>query len=119
MVTNQISPLGTQDFSQYLTNIANSGADVIINVNWGRDAVLSVQQAKQFGLTPKMKMVIPYQIPFLAKEVGPELTEGVYAATDFWSSTWASAAMSTPASASVGSSSALSPSASSTCNSPK
>ena len=84
MVTDQVSPLGTQDFSQYLTNIANSGADVIINVNWGRDAVLSVQQAKQFGLTPKMKMVIPYQIPFLAKEVGPELTEGVYAATDFW-----------------------------------
>jgi branched-chain amino acid transport system substrate-binding protein len=84
MVTNQVSPLGTQDFSQYLTNIANSGAEYIVNVNWGRDAVLSVQQAKQFGLTPKMKMVIPYQIPFLAKEVGPELTEGVYAATDFW-----------------------------------
>ena len=84
MVTNQVSPLGTQDFSQYLTNIANSGAEFIINVNWGRDAVLSIQQAKQFGLTPKMKMVIPYQIPFLAKEVGPELTEGVYAATDFW-----------------------------------
>ena len=84
MVTNQVSPLGTQDFSQYLTNIANSGAEFIVNVNWGRDAVLSVQQAKQFGLTPKMKMVIPYQIPFLAKEVGPELTEGVFAATDFW-----------------------------------
>lgn len=83
-VTNQVSPLGTSDFSQYLTNIANSGAEVIINVNWGRDAVLSVQQAKQFGLTPNMKMVIPYQIPFLAKEVGAELTEGVYAATDFW-----------------------------------
>jgi len=84
MVTNQISPLGTQDFSQYLTNIANSGAEFIVNVNWGRDAVLSVQQAKQFGLTPSMKMVIPYQIPFLAKEVGPELTAGVFAATDFW-----------------------------------
>ena len=84
MVTNQVSPLGTSDFSQYLTNIANSGAEVIINVNWGRDAVLSIQQAKQFGLTPKMKMVIPYQIPFLAKETGPELTEGVFAATDFW-----------------------------------
>jgi ABC-type branched-subunit amino acid transport system substrate-binding protein len=84
MVTNQVSPLGTQDYSQYLTNIANSGADVIVNVNWGRDAVLSIQQAKQFGLIPKMKLVIPYQIPFLAKEVGPELTEGVFAATDFW-----------------------------------
>jgi ABC-type branched-subunit amino acid transport system substrate-binding protein len=32
-VTNQVSPLGTQDFSQYLTNIANSGADVIVNDN--------------------------------------------------------------------------------------
>src|SRR6187551_486795 len=84
MVTNQISPLGTQDFSQYITNIANSGADVIVNVNWGRDAVLSVQQAKQFGLTPKMQMVIPYQIPFLAKEAGLALMEGVFAATDFW-----------------------------------
>src|SRR5208282_6499509 len=29
MVTNQISPLGTQDFSQYLTNIANSGAEYL------------------------------------------------------------------------------------------
>jgi branched-chain amino acid transport system substrate-binding protein len=84
MVTNQISPLGTQDFSQYLTNIANSGAEFLLNVNWGRDAVLSIQQAKQFGILPKMTLVIPYQIPFLAKEVGAELTAGVYAATDFW-----------------------------------
>src|SRR5579859_2527096 len=84
MVTNQVSPLGTQDFSQYLTNIANSGAEILLNVNWGRDAVLSIQQAKQFGILPKMKLVIPYQIPFLAKETGAELTEGVYAATDFW-----------------------------------
>jgi branched-chain amino acid transport system substrate-binding protein len=84
MVTNQVSPLGAPDYSQYLTNIANSGAEILVNVNWGHDAVLSVQQAKQFGILPKMKLVIPYQIPFLAKEVGPELTEGVYAATDFW-----------------------------------
>ncbi len=84
-VTDQVSPLGTQDFSQYLTNIANSGAEFIINVNWGRDAVLSTQQAKQFGLIPSpMSLVIPYQIPFLAKEVGAELTQGVLAATDFW-----------------------------------
>ncbi len=84
MVTNQVSPLGAPDYSQYLTNIANSGAEILVNVNWGHDAVLSIQQAKQFGLLPKMKLVVPYQIPFLAKEVGPELTEGVYAATDFW-----------------------------------
>jgi ABC-type branched-subunit amino acid transport system substrate-binding protein len=84
MVTNQVSPLGTQDFSQYLTNIANSGAEFLINVNWGRDAVLSSQQAKQFGLLPKMTLVIPYQIPFLAREAGVEITEGVFACTEFW-----------------------------------
>jgi len=84
MVTNQVSPLGATDYSSYLTNIANSGAEVLLNVNWGRDAVLSTQQAKQIGVIPKMKLVIPYQIPFLAKNIGAELSEGVYAATDFW-----------------------------------
>ncbi len=84
VVTNQVSPLGTQDFSQYLTNIANSGAEFLINVNWGRDAVLSSQQAKQFGLLPKMTLVLPYQIPFIAREAGVEITAGVLAATDFW-----------------------------------
>jgi branched-chain amino acid transport system substrate-binding protein len=84
MVTNQVSPLGAPDFSSYLTNIANSGAEILVNVNWGHDAVLSTQQAKQFGLLPKMKLVIPYQIPFLAREVGGDVMDGVYAATDFW-----------------------------------
>jgi ABC-type branched-subunit amino acid transport system substrate-binding protein len=84
MVTNQVSPLGAPDYSSYLTNIANSNAEILINVNWGHDAVLSTQQAKQFGLLPRMKLVIPYQIPFLSREVGAETMEGVYAATDFW-----------------------------------
>ena len=85
MVTNQVSPLGTQDFSQYLTNIANSGAEFMLQRELGprRRAVGPAGQAVRH-LDPKMKLVIPYQIPFLAKEVGPELTEGVYAATDFW-----------------------------------
>ncbi|MGE5617051.1 MAG: substrate-binding protein [Bacillota bacterium] len=82
--TNQVSPLGAPDFSSYLLNVANSGADVLINVNWGHDAVLSCQQAQKFGIFDKMKLVIPYQIPFLAPEVGGNLMAGVYAATDFW-----------------------------------
>src|SRR5277367_7048593 len=82
--TNQVAPLGASDYSSYLLNVGNSGADVLLNVNWGHDAVLSIQQAQQFGVLAKQKLVIPYQIPFLAKEVGPKLTAGVYAATDFW-----------------------------------
>jgi ABC-type branched-subunit amino acid transport system substrate-binding protein len=83
-VTNQVAPLGAPDYSSYLLNVANSGADYLLNINWGHDAVLSIQQAKQFGVLDKMKLVIPYQIPFLAKEVGPEILQGVLAATDFW-----------------------------------
>jgi branched-chain amino acid transport system substrate-binding protein len=82
-VTNQVSPLGAPDFSSYLLNVANSGADLLVNVNWGHDAVLSIQQAKQFGVLDKMKLVVPYQVPFLARETG-SLMQGVYAATDYW-----------------------------------
>ena len=83
-MTNQVSPLGAPDYSSYLLNVANSGADILINVNWGHDAVLSIQQAKQFGVLDKMKLVVPYQVPFLAREVGGGLMPGVYAATDYW-----------------------------------
>ncbi|HTS24106.1 MAG TPA: substrate-binding protein [Casimicrobiaceae bacterium] len=83
-VTDQVSPLGAPDYSSYLLNIANSDAEILINVNWGHDAVLSIQQAKQFGVLDKMKLVVPYQIPFLAPQVGGGLLSGVYAATDFW-----------------------------------
>ena len=83
-VTNQVSPLGAPDYSSYLLNVANSGADVLINVNWGHDAVLSIQQAKQFGIFDKMKLVVHYQIPFLAREVGGGLLADVYCATDYW-----------------------------------
>ncbi len=82
--TNQVSPLGTSDFSSYLLNVANSGADVVVNINWGNDAVASIKQANQFGILKKMKLVVAYSVPFLAKEAGPELTQGVYTATDWW-----------------------------------
>src|SRR6202007_2113351 len=82
--TNQVAPLGAPDYSSYLLNVANSGADVLINVNWGHDAVLSCQQAQKFGILEKMKLAIPYQIPFPAREVSGNLMAGVYAATDFW-----------------------------------
>ncbi|HET9763633.1 MAG TPA: substrate-binding protein [Casimicrobiaceae bacterium] len=83
-VTDQVAPLGAPDYSSYLLNVANSGADVLLNVNWGHDAVLSTQQAQRFGIFEKMKLAVPYQTPFLAPEVGGNLLAGVYAATDFW-----------------------------------
>ena len=60
-VTDQVSPLGTTEFSSYLLNVANSGADVVVNINFGRDAVLSIKQAKQFGILDKMTLAVPLQ----------------------------------------------------------
>ncbi|HJU17889.1 MAG TPA: substrate-binding protein [Stellaceae bacterium] len=82
--TNQVAPLGAPDYSSYLLNVANSGAEYLLNINWGHDAVLSIQQAQQFGIFNKMKLVVPYQTPFLAREVGADVMQGVLAATDFW-----------------------------------
>jgi ABC-type branched-subunit amino acid transport system substrate-binding protein len=83
-VTNQVCPLGSPDYSSFLLNIANSGADVFININFGNDAVNSIKQANQFGILQKSILVVPYNTPFLARDVGPDLMAGVFAATDFW-----------------------------------
>ncbi len=58
--TNQVAPLGAPDYSSYLLNIANSGADIFININWGNDAVQSIKQANGFGILKKMPLVIAY-----------------------------------------------------------
>jgi branched-chain amino acid transport system substrate-binding protein len=80
----QICPLGTADYSSYLLNIANSGADVFVNVAFGADSVASTKQAKQFGVLDKMKLVVPNLSAFQGKEVGAEIMQGVYGTLDFW-----------------------------------
>jgi branched-chain amino acid transport system substrate-binding protein len=81
---SQVCPLGTTDYSSFLLNIANSGADVFVNVAFGADAVASCKQAKQFGVLDKMQMVVPNISAFQAKELGAEIMQGVYGTLDFW-----------------------------------
>ena len=83
-VAKEVFPIGDSDFSSHLLNIANSGADVLVNLGAGGDLVRSTQQAKDFGIFKKMKHVVPNIGPFMAKELGPELMAGVYGAFDFW-----------------------------------
>lgn len=80
----QLAPLGTTDFSSYLLNIANSGADVFVNLAFGADAVASTKQAEQFGILPKMKYVIPDISQFQFKELGPEIMGGAYGSQPWW-----------------------------------
>ena len=76
--TEQLAPIGTTDFTSYLLNIANSGADVMFNETVGADEVTSTKQAVQFGIMKKMKFVIPLISPFIEKPMGPEVLGGMY-----------------------------------------
>jgi branched-chain amino acid transport system substrate-binding protein len=83
-VNEQLAPLGTTDFSSYLLNIANSGADVFVNVAFGADAVSSTKQAEQFGILSKMKYVVPNISQFQAKELGASIMGGTYGTQAWW-----------------------------------
>jgi branched-chain amino acid transport system substrate-binding protein len=82
--TQQVVPLGTTDFSSALLNIANSGADVFVNIAFGADSIASTKQADQFGVLKKMKLVVPNLSSFQARDVGAQLMQGVYGTFDFW-----------------------------------
>ena len=83
-VNEQLAPLGTTDFSSYLLNIANSGADVFVNVAFGADATASTKQADGFGILSKMKYVVPNISQFQAKEITPQVMGGAYGTQAFW-----------------------------------
>ena len=83
-VSKQVCPIGTADYSTYLLNIANSGADVFVNCTVGNDCSTSIQQARNFGVTKNAALVVPTLQPFLAQQLGPEVTQDVLGVMDFW-----------------------------------
>ncbi len=83
-VSKQVCPVGTADFSTYLLNIANSGANVFVNCTVGNDSSVSVKQAASFGVTKKSALIVPTLQPFLAQQLGAEVTQDVLGAMDFW-----------------------------------
>ena len=84
VASKQVVPLGTTDFSSALLNIANSGAEVFVNIAFGADSVASTKQAEQFGVLPKMQLVVPNLSSFQAKELGAKVMAGAYGTQDFW-----------------------------------
>jgi ABC-type branched-subunit amino acid transport system substrate-binding protein len=79
-----VCPIGTADYSTYLLNIANSGANVFVNCTVGNDCSLSVKQAVTFGVTKNSTLIVPTLQPFLAQQLGPEVTQDMWGVMDFW-----------------------------------
>jgi branched-chain amino acid transport system substrate-binding protein len=77
-------PLGAADYSSMLITAQASGADVLGLANAGGDSVNSIKQAKEFGLTPKMKIAGPLININHIDALGLADTQGVMAATPFY-----------------------------------
>jgi ABC-type branched-subunit amino acid transport system substrate-binding protein len=82
------TPLGAGDFSQYLTPVLDSGADVLILNHYGKDMVDSLTQAVQFGLRDKQvngknfEVVVPLYSRLMAQGAGKNVA-GIYGSTNW------------------------------------
>jgi ABC-type branched-subunit amino acid transport system substrate-binding protein len=85
------TPVGAGDFSQYITPVLNSGADVLILNHYGKDMINSLTQAVQFGLRDKQvngknfEIVVPLFSRLMAQGAGDAI-KGILGTTNWnWS----------------------------------
>lgn len=77
------TPLGAGDFSQYITPVLNSGADVLVLNHYGKDMVNALTQAVQFGLGDKrvngkdFQVVVPLYTCLMEQGAGKNIA-GIY-----------------------------------------
>ena len=83
-VADVVAPFPSSDYSSYLTNVANSGADTFINIEFGNDGVASTKQAAQFGILSKMKLVVPNVSTYFPDGVGAQIMAGVYGTQEWY-----------------------------------
>ena len=85
------TPVGAGDFSQYITPVLNSGADVLVLNHYGKDMINSLTQAIQFGLRDKQvngktfEIVVPLFSRLMAQGAGENI-KGILGSTNWnWS----------------------------------
>jgi ABC-type branched-subunit amino acid transport system substrate-binding protein len=85
------TPVGAGDFSQYITPVLSSGADVLVLNHYGKDMVNSLTQAVQFGLADKMvngkkfEIIVPLYSRLMAAGAGSAV-KGIFGSTNWhWS----------------------------------
>jgi branched-chain amino acid transport system substrate-binding protein len=90
-VDNIMTPLGTTDYSQYLTSVINSDADVLVLNHYGQDMVNSLTQSVEFGMRDRdvngkqFEIVVPLYSRLMAQGAGDAI-EGIFGTTN-WSYT--------------------------------
>jgi branched-chain amino acid transport system substrate-binding protein len=79
------APLSTNDFSSYLLQASNSGADVIGLANAGSDAINAIKQANEFGIVQRGQKLAGLLI-YIAdvKSLGLDTAQGLQFTTAFY-----------------------------------
>jgi ABC-type branched-subunit amino acid transport system substrate-binding protein len=77
-VDSVATPLGTSDYQSYLSEAANSGADVLVLNHYGLDGARSLGQAFDAGIKEDMEIVLPLYNRPMANAVDAEAMEGVF-----------------------------------------
>lgn len=72
------SPVGTTDFTPYLTKIAAANPDIVMLAHWGNDAINVLKQVYETGLKEKTKIWFNWMTNVFGSGVPPEALEGVY-----------------------------------------
>ena len=78
------TPLGTSDFSSQLSTAADSGADVLILMNFGTDQANSLKQAREFGLHRDMDVYVSLTTATIAQRAGRDQWENVHAGMQYY-----------------------------------
>ena len=87
-VETVLTPLGAGDFSQYLTPVLNSDADVLVLNHYGKDMVNSLTQAVQFGMRDRQvngkdfEIVVPLYSRLMAQGAG-DAVRGIFGSTNW------------------------------------
>ena len=77
-VTYLESPVGTSDFTPYLTKIMEMQPQIVMLAHWGTDAINVLKQAYETGLKKKSKIWFNWMTDVFGSGVPPEALDGVY-----------------------------------------
>jgi|Deesub1362B_J571_1020462.scaffolds.fasta_scaffold00078_96 branched-chain amino acid transport system substrate-binding protein len=72
------SPVGTTDYTSYLTKIMAMKPDIVMLAHWGTDAINVLKQAYETGLKKKTKIWFNWMTNVFGSGVPPEALENVY-----------------------------------------
>ncbi len=72
------SPVGTSDFTSYMTKIIEMKPDIVMLAHWGTDAINVLKQANETGLNKKTKIWFDWMTNVFGSGVPAEALEGVY-----------------------------------------